>query len=186
MDKDNRNILEKFIKRYQLGLEYVGVVSTLSHKSMLTSAWSMNVSAVLWQGQLSRARKHCYTLCVMIHHLWIIAKADRSYDVCMRCAFIFRTESKWRHARRFKSAVIGGFPKRANNAESMPMSWCHCILYYLIPGQKFAMNEEKVVLSYILRHFNVESIHGREEMLHRGELILRPGNGSWVKLSHRK
>ena len=48
------------------------------------------------------------------------------------------------------------------------------------------MNEEKVVLSYILRHFNVESIHSRDEMLHRGELILRPGNGAWVKLSHRK
>ena len=54
-----------------------------------------------------------------------------------------------------------------------------------LPGQRFALMEGKVVLSSILRHFNIESIHRREEMLPSSDLVLRPSRGAWVKLSHR-
>ncbi|XP_015421024.1 PREDICTED: cytochrome P450 4V2 [Myotis davidii] len=53
-------------------------------------------------------------------------------------------------------------------------------------GQRFAMMEEKVVLSWILRHFWVESTQKREELGVAGELILRPTNGIWIKLKRRK
>ena len=52
-------------------------------------------------------------------------------------------------------------------------------------GQKFAMNEEKVLLSSILRHYNIESVQKREELRPVGELILRPESGIIVKLSKR-
>ncbi|XP_059541621.1 cytochrome P450 4V2-like isoform X2 [Myotis daubentonii] len=52
-------------------------------------------------------------------------------------------------------------------------------------GQRFAMMEEKVVLSCILRHFWVESNQKREELGLAGEVILRPINGIWIKLKRR-
>ncbi|XP_007126519.1 cytochrome P450 4V2 [Physeter macrocephalus] len=52
-------------------------------------------------------------------------------------------------------------------------------------GQKFAMMEEKTILSCILRHFWVESNQKREELGLAGELILRPSNGIWIKLKRR-
>lgn len=52
-------------------------------------------------------------------------------------------------------------------------------------GQKFAIMEEKTILSCILRHFWVESNQKREELGLAGELILRPTNGIWIKLKRR-
>ncbi|XP_077618505.1 cytochrome P450 4V2 isoform X1 [Crocuta crocuta] len=52
-------------------------------------------------------------------------------------------------------------------------------------GQRFAIMEEKVILSCILRHFWVESNQKREELGLAGELILRPTNGIWIKLTRR-
>ncbi|TKS68448.1 Cytochrome P450 4V2 [Collichthys lucidus] len=52
-------------------------------------------------------------------------------------------------------------------------------------GQRFAMMEEKVVLSTILRNFNVEACQTREELRPLGELILRPEKGIWIKLEKR-
>ncbi|XP_016064466.1 PREDICTED: cytochrome P450 4V2, partial [Miniopterus natalensis] len=52
-------------------------------------------------------------------------------------------------------------------------------------GQRFAMMEEKAVLSCILRHFWVESNQKREDLGLAGELILRPSNGIWIKLKKR-
>ncbi|ESO93310.1 hypothetical protein LOTGIDRAFT_206515 [Lottia gigantea] len=52
-------------------------------------------------------------------------------------------------------------------------------------GQKFAMLEEKVLLSTIFRNFNVESVQKREELDPTGELILRPESGILVKLTPR-
>lgn len=49
-------------------------------------------------------------------------------------------------------------------------------------GQKFALMEEKIVLSSIMRHFRVESTTRREDLRILGELILRPENGNMVKL----
>ncbi|XP_020016204.1 cytochrome P450 4V2 [Castor canadensis] len=52
-------------------------------------------------------------------------------------------------------------------------------------GQKFAVMEEKTILSCILRHFWVESNQKREELCLAGELILRPTKGIWIKLKRR-
>ncbi|XP_007517755.1 cytochrome P450 4V2-like [Erinaceus europaeus] len=52
-------------------------------------------------------------------------------------------------------------------------------------GQKFAIMEEKTILSCILRKFWVESNQKREELGLAGELILRPSNGIWIKLKRR-
>ncbi|XP_034544483.1 cytochrome P450 4V2 isoform X1 [Notolabrus celidotus] len=53
-------------------------------------------------------------------------------------------------------------------------------------GQRFALMEEKVILSSVLRNFNVEACQTREELRPVGELILRPENGIWIKLEKRK
>ncbi|XP_012499451.1 PREDICTED: cytochrome P450 4V2 [Propithecus coquereli] len=52
-------------------------------------------------------------------------------------------------------------------------------------GQKFAIMEEKTILSCILRHFWVESNQKREDLGLAGQLILRPRNGIWIKLKRR-
>ncbi|XP_040821879.1 cytochrome P450 4V2 [Ochotona curzoniae] len=52
-------------------------------------------------------------------------------------------------------------------------------------GQKFAIMEEKAILSCILRKLWVESTQKREELGLAGELILRPTNGIWIKLKKR-
>ncbi|XP_074543073.1 cytochrome P450 4V8 [Halichoeres trimaculatus] len=53
-------------------------------------------------------------------------------------------------------------------------------------GQRFALMEEKVILSSVLRNFNVEACQTREELRPVGELILRPEMGIWIKLEKRK
>nr|XP_014350522.1 PREDICTED: cytochrome P450 4V2 isoform X2 [Latimeria chalumnae] len=52
-------------------------------------------------------------------------------------------------------------------------------------GQRFALMEEKVVLSAILRHFWVETKQRREDLRPVGELILRPQDGIWIQLKNR-
>ena len=52
-------------------------------------------------------------------------------------------------------------------------------------GQKFAMLEEKMVLSYMLRHYRVQSLDGREDMKLVGDLVLRPENGIRVTITPR-
>ncbi|CAN2388657.1 fatty acid omega-oxidation [Pristimantis euphronides] len=53
-------------------------------------------------------------------------------------------------------------------------------------GQRFALMEEKVVLSAILRNFTVKASQTREDLCLVGELILRPDNGIWIELQKRK
>ncbi|XP_002738927.2 cytochrome P450 4V2-like [Saccoglossus kowalevskii] len=52
-------------------------------------------------------------------------------------------------------------------------------------GQKFALYEEKVVLSSIFRKFKIETAMRREDLKPTGEIILRPLNGINIKLSLR-
>ncbi|XP_075466236.1 cytochrome P450 4V2 [Ascaphus truei] len=52
-------------------------------------------------------------------------------------------------------------------------------------GQRFALMEEKVVLSTILRQFCVQASQKREELCLVGELILRPQDGMWITLKNR-
>uniref|UniRef100_A0A2C9JRX5 Cytochrome P450 n=1 Tax=Biomphalaria glabrata TaxID=6526 RepID=A0A2C9JRX5_BIOGL len=53
-------------------------------------------------------------------------------------------------------------------------------------GQKFAMLEEKTVLSHLFRNFNMKSIQKRSELKPVGDLILRPENGIIVELTQRE
>jgi cytochrome P450 family 4 len=52
-------------------------------------------------------------------------------------------------------------------------------------GQKFALLEEKTVLSYILRHYELRSLDSREDITPVGDLILRPENGVRLNISLR-
>lgn len=56
------------------------------------------------------------------------------------------------------------------------------LIQTLCAGQKFALMEEKVLLASILRHFTVQSISKREELILTGELILRPRDGIMLRL----
>ena len=51
-------------------------------------------------------------------------------------------------------------------------------------GQKFAILEEKTVVSYVLRHFKLEATG--EVPIGLPDLVLRPENGIQVKISPRK
>ncbi|PSN54065.1 Cytochrome P450 4C1 [Blattella germanica] len=53
-------------------------------------------------------------------------------------------------------------------------------------GQKFAILEEKTVLSYILRYYKIKSLDKRDNINLMGELILRPEKGINVTLTSRK
>ncbi len=53
-------------------------------------------------------------------------------------------------------------------------------------GQKFAMYEEKSVLSSIIRNYKITSVEKRDEIALIAELILRTHNGINVKLERRR
>ncbi|XP_054287591.1 cytochrome P450 4c3 [Macrosteles quadrilineatus] len=53
-------------------------------------------------------------------------------------------------------------------------------------GQKFALLEEKMVVSTFLRKFRIESVDRREDLTLLGELILRPKDGLKVKIFPRQ
>ena len=53
-------------------------------------------------------------------------------------------------------------------------------------GQKFALLEEKTVLSYILRNYTVKSLDKREDIRQIGEMILRSENGIRIHITPRK
>jgi cytochrome P450 family 4 len=52
-------------------------------------------------------------------------------------------------------------------------------------GQKFALLEEKTVLSSILRHYELLSLDKREDIKLVGDLVLRPDNGIRLIISPR-
>lgn len=58
------------------------------------------------------------------------------------------------------------------------------VISYL--GQKFAILEEKVLLSNIFRNFTVTSKQTREELLPIGDLIMRPEHGIFVEIHRRE
>lgn len=53
-------------------------------------------------------------------------------------------------------------------------------------GQKFALLEEKSVISAVLRNYKVEAVDRREDLTLLGELILRPKDGLRVKITRRQ
>uniref|UniRef100_A0A1A9WU68 Cytochrome P450 n=1 Tax=Glossina brevipalpis TaxID=37001 RepID=A0A1A9WU68_9MUSC len=52
-------------------------------------------------------------------------------------------------------------------------------------GQKFAILEEKAVISTVLRKYKIEAIDRREDLTLLGELILRPKDGLRIKITER-
>lgn len=54
------------------------------------------------------------------------------------------------------------------------------------PGQKFGMLEMKVMLSNFLRQYRIESIIPREEIKVKSEIVLRPNDGTLVRLYPRR
>lgn len=59
------------------------------------------------------------------------------------------------------------------------------VCFYIL-GQKFALLEEKVIVSSLFRKYNVVSKQKREDLSPVGDLILRPENGVIVQLKPRK
>lgn len=45
---------------------------------------------------------------------------------------------------------------------------------YLYLGQRFAMMEEKVLLSSVIRNFKIESLDKEEDIKMMAEIVLRP------------
>ncbi|XP_021695812.1 cytochrome P450 4c3 [Aedes aegypti] len=52
-------------------------------------------------------------------------------------------------------------------------------------GQKFAILEEKMVLSTVLRKFRIEAVERREDVKLLGDLVLRPRDGLKIRVSRR-
>ncbi|XP_015590054.1 cytochrome P450 4c3 [Cephus cinctus] len=53
-------------------------------------------------------------------------------------------------------------------------------------GQKFALLEEKVIISGVLRKFKIEAAERREEISLTGELVIRAKNGLHVRVTRRE
>ncbi len=53
-------------------------------------------------------------------------------------------------------------------------------------GQRFALVEQKTVLAWLLRCFRVRSVHRRDQVRAKAELILRPCQGVHVRLDSRR
>lgn len=52
-------------------------------------------------------------------------------------------------------------------------------------GQKFAILEEKAVLSSIIRNFKIKSLRKREDVKVTNELVLRPYEGVFLVFEKR-
>ena len=59
----------------------------------------------------------------------------------------------------------------------MNLSW--------ILGQKFALLEEKIIMSTFLRHYNITSLQSEENLEMSAEIILRTKNGLQVQITKR-
>lgn len=52
-------------------------------------------------------------------------------------------------------------------------------------GQKFAILEEKAIISSVLRNYKIEAVDRRENLTLLGELILRPKDGLACRITKR-
>jgi cytochrome P450 family 4 len=53
-------------------------------------------------------------------------------------------------------------------------------------GQKFAILEEKAIISAVVRKYRIEAVDRREDLTLMGELILRPKDGLRIKITKRE
>ncbi len=61
----------------------------------------------------------------------------------------------------------------------------NCHLFQNCIGQKFAMMEMKMVIAKILRHYHLQSVQPRDQLVIVGEMILRSLNGLKMVFSRR-
>ncbi len=59
-------------------------------------------------------------------------------------------------------------------------------LFFSREGQKFALMEEKIILSSIFRNYHVKALDKREELILLIELILRPRDGIRLRLTPKQ
>lgn len=52
-------------------------------------------------------------------------------------------------------------------------------------GQKFAMNEEKTLISAILRKYKVTAVETPETIVMTADVILKPFHGMFLRFEHR-
>ena len=62
----------------------------------------------------------------------------------------------------------------------------HFFFHISLAGQRLALIEEKLVVAYVLHHFNIKSVQSFEELRPCSELILRPKDGILVTLTKRQ
>lgn len=53
-------------------------------------------------------------------------------------------------------------------------------------GQRFALMEEKTMMAWVMRYFKIKSVHRRDQIRPKGELILRPSEGVHLELELRR
>lgn len=58
--------------------------------------------------------------------------------------------------------------------------------FFSFVGQKFAILEEKAIISSVLRKYRIEAVDRREDLTLLGELILRPKDGLAVRITKRE
>ena len=58
---------------------------------------------------------------------------------------------------------------------------CNIDVAHAVAGQKFAMQEEKIVLASVMRRFEVTSLDTREQLQMMGEIIMRPKTASELR-----
>lgn len=57
---------------------------------------------------------------------------------------------------------------------------------FIFLGQKFALMEEKTVLSYIIKNFKIKSMQNSDNVRPVNDIIIRPSEGLLITLEKRE
>ncbi|KAJ9600115.1 hypothetical protein L9F63_009591, partial [Diploptera punctata] len=110
------------------------------------------------------------------------------YEIPAGCSLTMHIYNIHRNAEHYQN------PEKFNPDNFLPEKVVNMHPYAYIPfsagprnciGQRFALLEEKTVVSSILRHYKVQSLQTRDEVALVGELVLRPIDGINVTIVPR-